>query len=163
MVVMIKESGRVVAIEKDSLWVETIRQSTCGSCSAQKGCGHGLLNKVSSGQRNHLRVLLGDLSASEFAIDDEVDISIPEQVLVMGALIVYLLPLLSMLTGALLVSNWYPGDVPTFLGAVIGFVVGVLLVRYHARLNRNNENFQPVVLARRQYTDENTVNWVKPV
>lgn len=160
---MIKESGRVVAIEADSLWVETIRQSTCGTCAAQKGCGHGLLNKARSGQRNHIRVLLGELSAADFAVNDEVDISIPEQVLVVGALIVYLLPLITMLATALLVSQRYPSDVVTFLAAVAGFVLGVGFVRYHASVNRNNQNFQPLVLAKRQPVETNAVQWLNPV
>ena len=45
---MLIETGRVVAVEanEEALWVETIRQSTCGSCAANKGCGHGLLNRA---------------------------------------------------------------------------------------------------------------------
>ena len=43
---MLKESGKVVSIEDDGLWVETIQQSTCGSCRAKKGCGQQLLSKI---------------------------------------------------------------------------------------------------------------------
>ena len=160
---MIKESGRVVAIESDCLWVETIRQSTCGSCSAQKGCGHGILNQVASGRRTHLRVLLRDLPASDFAIDDEVNISIPEQVLVMGALLVYLLPLLTMLAAATLVSQWWAGDVPTFIAAVLGFIAGIGLVKYHAVKHCDDPDLQPVVMAKRPEADVNSVQVLHPV
>ena len=54
---MLVETGRVVAVEEDSLWVETIRQSTCGSCAAQKGCGHGLLNRYADGKRGYIQHL----------------------------------------------------------------------------------------------------------
>ena len=43
---MLLETGRVVAVDADSVWVETIRRTTCGSCAVQKGCGHGLLNQL---------------------------------------------------------------------------------------------------------------------
>jgi len=40
---MLRESGRVVAIESDAVWVETIRSSLCGSCAAKAGCGQDYL------------------------------------------------------------------------------------------------------------------------
>ncbi len=145
---MITERGRVVAIESDSLWVETIRQSTCQSCSAQKGCGHGLLNQISNKQRHHVRVLLAAFSATEFEINDEVEISIPEQILVSGALMVYILPLISMLIGAGLATQFWPSDITAVAGAVVGFVSGISVVRYHAQINRGNDQLQPKVTSK---------------
>lgn len=145
---MIYETGRVVALESDSLWVETIRSSTCNSCSAQKGCGHGILNKVANARRNYVRALLVDQSADDYHIDDEVEISIPEQVLVSGALLVYLMPLLSMLAGALLLSQWFASDFVQFIGAVAGFCLGLLFVRVHAFYHRDNVDYQPLVKAK---------------
>lgn len=144
----IKEQGRVVAIESDCLWVETIRQSTCNSCSAQKGCGHGLMNKAASGQSHHIRVALSaDQDSQSFALNDEVDIAIPEKSLVQGALIVYLLPLFTLLAGALLVSQWWLGDVAAFIGALLGFLIGIAGVKYHSVASQNNPSFQPVIIA----------------
>ena len=104
------ESGRVVAIDADALWVETIRRSTCESCNAQKACGHGLLNKATQGKASRVRVLAAADTLGGYRINDQVDIGIPATVLVSGALIVYLLPLFTMLMAALLVSYWLPGD-----------------------------------------------------
>lgn len=145
---MIKETGRVVAIETDGLWVETIRQSTCGSCSVKKACGHQLLNKVGTGQSHHIRVLLGDLSPADFNLGDEVAISIPEAVLVKGALLVYMLPLVTMLLGAVATSRYWAGDLAAFAGALAGFLLGVAVVQFHAIANRDNKALQPTVIAR---------------
>ncbi len=141
-----RENGRVVAIENDCLWVETIRQSTCNTCSAQKGCGHGMMNKIGNGRRHHIRVLLGERVATDFAIDDQVEISVPEQVLVSGALLVYLLPLVTLLAGASVIGQWWPGDFMAFIGALCGFAMGVGMVRIHAQFNRNNITMQPVLI-----------------
>lgn len=143
---MIKETGRVVAIDADCLWVETIRQSTCNSCSAQKGCGYGVMNKTLNVKRHHLRVLLGDCPATDFSIDDQVEISIPEQVLVTGALLVYLLPLITLLLGSLLVSQWWAGDLVAFLGALAGFILGLGIVKVHSQIYRNNRALQPILM-----------------
>jgi sigma-E factor negative regulatory protein RseC len=151
---VIKEQGRVVAVESDCLWVETIRQSTCSSCSAQKGCGHGLMNKAAAGKRNRFKVMLtADQHYQSFAVDDDVDIAIPEKSLVQGALIVYLSPLLGLLAGALLVSQWWSGDVAAFIGALVGFGVGVAGVKYHSVMSQNNPSYQPVVIAHHSRND----------
>ncbi len=159
---MIKETGRVVAIETDCLWVETIRQSTCNSCSVQKGCGHGMLNKMAPGRLNHMRVLLRDQPSSHFSVDDEVEISIPEQVLVTGAMLVYLLPLVTLLMGTILASQFWQGDLPAFLGAVGGFMLGLVVVKYHAVSNHNNMDLQPVVLPKSDNGTTSPVNFVEP-
>ena len=144
---MITETGRVVAVEADSLWIETIRRSTCNSCSAQKACGHGLMNKLDSGRQHHVRALLDGQAADDFNLDDEVEISIPEQVLVVGALVVYMLPLLLMLAGAIITAQFLAGDVAAFAGSVVGLSVGLAIVRYHSYCTRNQRQFQPLVVA----------------
>jgi sigma-E factor negative regulatory protein RseC len=136
-----------VAVEADSLWIETIRRSTCNSCSAQKACGHGLMNKLDSGRQHHVRALLDGQSAGDFNLDDEVEISIHEQVLVVGALIVYMLPLLLMLAGAIITAQFLVGDVAAFAGSVVGLSVGLAIVRYHSYATRNQRQFQPLVVA----------------
>ena len=145
---MLTETGRVVAVEADGVWVETIRQSTCGSCAAQKGCGHGLMNRISDGHRSLIRALPGRLTAAECQVDDQVRIAIPEAVILRGSLVVYVLPLLFMLGGAGLGTGVYPaaGDLAAALGAVAGFALGFSLVRLHAHLHRDDSSLQPTLL-----------------
>ena len=145
---MLIESGRVVAVEEDSVWVETIRRSTCGSCAAQKGCGHGIVNRIHDGHASLIRALPGKISPLECAVDDHVQISIPEEVILKGSLVVYILPLLAMLAGAALGAYALPGggDGTAAIGALIGFAVGYALVRWHARLHRDDQSLQPVLL-----------------
>lgn len=145
---MLTETGRVVAVESDSVWVETIRKSTCGSCAVQKGCGHGLINQISDGSRSYIRVLPGKVSPHACAVDDQVKISIPEEVLLRGSLIVYMLPLLSMLAGAAATVGLLQGDqdLLALLGAAVGFALGVGLVRWHAWHHRDDVSLQPTLL-----------------
>jgi sigma-E factor negative regulatory protein RseC len=146
---MMIESGRVVAVERDGLWVETIRKSTCGTCAVQKGCGHGIINRMTDGSRNYLRVLPGDHSLSECAVDDQVRFAVPEEVILRGSLVVYVLPLLCMLSGALLAVRAVPGnqDLLAAIGAAVGFVAGIGLVRWHAWRHRDDAAMQPTLVA----------------
>jgi sigma-E factor negative regulatory protein RseC len=143
---VISETGRVVGIEDQALWVETIRRSTCGSCVAQKGCGQGLMNKVTDGRRNQLRVLLGSLAADSFQLNDEVEISIPERALIVGSMMVYLVPLFTMIAGMALAAQYRPGDVTAALGALSGFLMGMVVVRLHAMYIQNKPAFQATVV-----------------
>ncbi len=141
---MLLETGHVVAVDSDSVWVETIRQSTCGTCAVQQGCGHGLLNRIASGRRHYIQVFSGALPASNCAVDDHVRISIPEKVLLRGSVVVYMVPLLAMLSGATLAAGMMPGnpDILAISGAVGGFGLGVGLVRWHAWHHRSDKSMQ---------------------
>lgn len=145
---MLIETGRVVAVETDSLWVETIRQSTCGSCAAQKGCGHGLLNRISDGQRNYVRVLGSRQAVGACRVDEQVRISIPDQVILRGSLVVYMLPLISMLALAAGAAALWPlsPDLAAGGGAGAGLLLGFALVRWHAWRHRDDPGLQPTLL-----------------
>jgi len=145
---MLTETGRVVAVDADGLWVETIRQSTCGTCAAKQGCGHSLLNRITDGKRSYIRVLPGRREPGDCSVDDQVRISIPEEVILRGSLIVYMLPLLGMLAGAVAAVGLIPGsqDVLAALGAALGFGLGLALVRWHAWLHRDDRSLQPTLL-----------------
>ena len=146
---MLVETGRVVAVENDGVWVETVRSSTCGSCAARKGCGHGLMNQISDGQRGLVRALPGQVSPADCHLDDEVQISIPEEVILRGSVLVYILPLLTMLAGAGFATRTWAGggDIAAALGAAAGIAVGLLLVRWHAHQHRDDQRLQPRLLA----------------
>lgn len=145
---MLTESGRVIALEDDGLWVETIRSTTCNSCGARKACGHGLMNSVSDGKRGYIRVLPGEVALSECRLGDQVLISLPEEVILRGSLIAYLLPLVCMLTGAFAFTRLFAGnpDLLAAAGAVVGLVVGFGLVHLHGRRHAADPHFQPVLL-----------------
>ena len=159
---MICERGRVVAVEDDALWVETIQQSSCSSCSAKKGCGQGLMNSLHDGRRNQVRVFLDGQSAGDYPVGSDVDIAIPESALLGGAFIVYLLPLLTMFVGMAMVSQWYQSDGLAALGAVLGFLLGLMGVRLHAWGSRNNPRFQPKVLGQHRAPPGDVLNFVEP-
>lgn len=146
---MLTETGRIIAVDPDSLWVETLRRSTCGSCSANKACGHGIMNAVSDGKRSLVRVLPGEYDIARCAIDDKVRISIPEDTLLKGSFIAYMMPLLCMLLGAMLSVQWLATisqDAAAAVGSVLGLMVGVLLLRWHAVKHADDPSYQPILI-----------------
>ena len=140
---MIEETGRVVALEEGAVWVETLRKSTCSSCSANAGCGQGLMDKLGVGrQRGFVRVL----SDLQLALDDVVVIGIREDVLLRTAVLVYLLPLLGLLAGALLASSLGLTERLVILVSMLNLLFAWLAVRWHCRRTQHDPARQPVVL-----------------
>lgn len=142
---MIRETGRIVAIEDQGLWVETIQRSTCGSCAAQKGCGQSLMARL-MGHTSYLWVLLEGRDSADYRMGQEIQIGVPETVVVKGSLFVYLVPLLAMLLGAALAQGLTGSDGWSALGALGGLIGGGLLVRWRAEQTRHDPRLQPVLL-----------------
>ena len=158
---MLTETARVVAAERGAVWVETVRQSVCGKCSAARGCGHGLLNR--SGARSsylrlstsHLNLEKGDADGDggrgeerAFRVGDEVAIAIPESLMLKGSLLLYAMPLLTMLALAAIAALLFPesAEAASALGAFIGLGLGLGLVRVHAGMYSHDDSLRPQLL-----------------
>lgn len=140
---MIEEQGRVVAVEPGAVWVETLRKSTCSSCSVKAGCGQGLLDQLgASGRRGYVRALSG----LQLAVGDVVIIGVREDLLVRGSLLVYLLPLLGLFAVAGLAEQLGLSEPWVILGALLGFLLACCAVRWRSRVTAGDPALQPVVL-----------------
>lgn len=81
---------------------------------------------------------------------DEVIVGLADGVLLRGALLAYLLPLVLMLAGALLGDAAFAsaGEEPVILLGALGLGLGFLAVRVASRSWQDDVRFQPVVLRR---------------
>ncbi|MCQ4310240.1 SoxR reducing system RseC family protein [Pseudomonas stutzeri] len=140
---MIEEPGRVIAVEPGAVWVETRRSSTCSGCSAKNGCGQGLMDKLGVHQR---RGLIRALSDFHLDVGDSVIVGIRESVLLRGALLVYLFPLIALLASALIASELSAAEPYVVLSGVGGFLVSWLIVRKRSQQTADDPGLQPIVL-----------------
>lgn len=140
---MLEEEGRVVAVEAGAVWVETRRSSTCSGCSAKNGCGQGLLDRLGVHER---RGLIRAVSQQSVRVGDAVMLGIEERVLLRGALLVYLFPLLMLLAASVLAAQWPVSEPWVVLAGLGGFGASWLIVRLRSRCVAHDPNLQPVVL-----------------
>ncbi|RYY04427.1 MAG: transcriptional regulator [Gammaproteobacteria bacterium] len=142
---MILETGRVVAVEPKGLWVETIQRSACGSCQAQKGCGHSALAKFGA-SASYLWVLLEGRDSGAYQIGNEVQIGVPEDIIVKGSMFVYMLPLFSMIAATLISHHYLLNDGLMAVSALLGLLLGAIIVRGCSHLIRFDKRLQPVLV-----------------
>ena len=141
---MIEEKASVVSVDGGRIWVQTQRKSVCGTCSARKGCGTASLEQLFGKRRTQMMV------SSEIPVSagDEVMLGIEEATLLRGSLLLYGLPLLFMLIGAVLAQSLVPsgGELPVIAGAISGLLLGLFLVAGHTQKLRFNPRYHPTIL-----------------
>lgn len=148
---MITESGRVVAMEADGIWVETASQSTCSRCAARKGCGQSLLAQV-SGHRSHIKVAYNGHDPQGFQEGATITIGLHESAVLRGSLLVYCLPLFGLIVGATLGHSAGLPEAGVALLAAAGLIISSLGIHVFTRRYSNDERFQPVVVSSTTHT-----------
>jgi len=145
---MLRETGRVVAVESDAVWVETIPSSLCGRCGARAGCGQGVVSRA-TGVRGLVRALESvDVAASECQLNDEVEIELPESAILKGSAWVYGMPLVLGLLLSLSLEG--AGELATVAGFGAGLGAGFMGVRLMHRHWASRRELEPLLAARRR-------------
>lgn len=145
---MLRETGRVVAVESDAVWVETIPSSLCGRCAARAGCGQGIVSRA-SGVRGLVKAMESeDVAASECQVNDEVEIELPESAILKGSAWVYGMPLVLGLLLSLSLEG--AGELATVTGFAAGLGAGFVVIRLTHRHWASRREFEPLLAARRR-------------
>jgi len=123
---VITETGKVVALKGERVWVQTIRASACQSCAARNGCGQKVLAAATGGRANQILVT----NTINARVGDEVTIGIDEQALLGASLVVYAIPLILMVVASILGHHLSGGqDIAAMFSAAGGLALGFLVVR----------------------------------
>lgn len=109
------------------------QQTSCSHCASQKSCGTGIISKA-VGNKSHLWVVH---SEHEIKAGKMVEIGLPEKRLIQFASIVYILPLIMLIIGAvigdqLLAPLLNGGEGGTILLSMLFMGAGVIAAKYLA-------------------------------
>lgn len=140
---MIEAIATVVATKTGMVSVEYRRSSACGHCQQESSCN---ISSMAKEEQNDAQII--DVACSlSLEVGQQVRIGIPENSLLKGALLVYILPLFFIMLGAavgqsLSVAN---AEWPSVAGAFLGGGIGFLLMRLQSSRLTNSE-YKPVIL-----------------
>ena len=133
---MIIAEARVLRCDERYLWVDVQRPGGCSSCSSQSGCSTAVLASFFSHADAPLRLERGDTPAR--LPGETVRIGIRESTLLRGSLLLYLLPLVGLIGGAVLAQVLagpvFPdgNETPAVLGGLLGLTGAFWLIRRQA-------------------------------
>ena len=145
---MIEEVALVLNCDGDFADVETKPQSSCGSCSSSGVCGAGVFSKVFGNRKTVVRVT----NSIDAKAGDQVIIGLQESALSKVSLVFYMVPIISMMLLAVLGQEfavrvgYASNDLFAILGGVVGFMIGLGLVRVFAKRVQGDRRYQPVLL-----------------
>ncbi|MDO9048063.1 MAG: SoxR reducing system RseC family protein [Methylobacter sp.] len=141
---MIEELAVVVKIENHQVWVESGPNSECGGCLQKASC---TTNAIGSVLKKKSVPVDSDI---QLKTGDEVMVAIDENLLLRASLLLYLVPLIALFTGAgmadwlfadaLYADLWIAGS------AVLSFTVSLWLINKAQSLLILNYYARPVVV-----------------
>jgi sigma-E factor negative regulatory protein RseC len=145
---MIEEQAIVVSVDKGFVNVETSSTSGCGSCQSSASCGAGLVSSLFGRKSRTLRIR-NTVNARK---GDTVTIGLNRLALVVASLMIYLLPLLMLIAGAI-TGEWLATalalnviDLFSIIGGLAFAVLAFILSRRVLSTGAMDRMIQPVLL-----------------
>lgn len=144
---MIKEQAIVIADDvagDGHITVRVDRKSACESCQMKAGCGQKLVNDNS--QKKCIEFELNNEVNAQ--VGDRVTLAIPESSFMQASIVMYVIPLILMIVGAVLAESYFSfSDGGALLLSIFGFILGLFIARKFARTRKDDPNFQPHIIA----------------
>lgn len=145
---MLETEGLVVKVGEEGAYVETSRASSCGSCNSRQSCGSSTLSQMLGGKANLFQVL-NPIGA---VVGERVVIGLEEAALLKSSVLSYLLPLVLLMSGAMMGGLLAPAtemkDAYSIGGAGVGLVLGFIALKSVTARMGAKRQFQPVILRR---------------
>jgi len=141
---MLETRAIVVQVQGEEALVEAKGGGGCGNCSSEGGCGSGKLTQLFCNKPRRFKVH----NESHAVVGDEVQILLQDGILLRGSILMYVVPLVLLLTGGMIGSS-LGGDAASrdgfaAVGAVIGLSVGFVLARWLSKHLRVSAITRPI-------------------
>jgi sigma-E factor negative regulatory protein RseC len=141
---MIEELAVVVQMEGHQIWVESGQNSGCGGCQQKTSCASSAIGSIIKKKPVPVD------SDIKLKIGDQVIVAIDENLLVSASLLLYLLPLIALFTGAgiadWLVANAPHSDIWIAGSAIVSFSAMLCLINKTQSQSLLNYYPRPIVV-----------------
>ncbi|MGC2166266.1 MAG: SoxR reducing system RseC family protein [Gallionella sp.] len=134
---MLETRAVVVQVDGQNAMVRASTGNGCGHCDG-RGCGASKLSSLFCSQPRQFKVT-NRISA---VVGDEVIVTVADGAVIRGIGQVYLIPLILLVVGAMLGSNWsqspVSSDAYSALGALFGLAAGFVIAKWFASSSTGN-------------------------
>ena len=143
---MLEEEGIVVKVEEGYAFIQTERGTSCDGCSAKSSC-HSMSD--TDGSIMEMRAI-NEMGAK---VGDRVKVAIDSIVFLKSSFLVYVLPLIVMITGGIIgesyAKNNMPGADADLVAGAVGItclVISFLLIRVWSKSLEKKREYQPQII-----------------
>lgn len=81
-------------------------------------------------------------------VGDQVQIAIPKTSITKASLIIYWLPLLGFIVGALLTDYLFKNEIAAIIGSLVGLVCSLLIALFHSKKTMNSKKYKPTLISK---------------
>jgi sigma-E factor negative regulatory protein RseC len=142
---MLKEIGLVTKIENNIAWVNTQSKLACSSCQVSSTCGNGILEKYLAG-KIFISKIDNEIGAK---VGDEVIIEIPKSSVTKASLLIYGIPLFSLMLGAFLGELLFTSELMSIFLSIVCMALGLFAIHLYNRKLASSEIFVPKMVAKK--------------
>ncbi len=143
---MLETRAIVVSLDGNDALVESLQGGGCGNCDSENGCGSGKLSQLFCSEPRRFRVR----NEANAQVGSMVQIALADGLLMRSALLVYLLPLMLLLVGAVvgagLINDGQDKDFYSALGGLTGLIAGFVIARKLSMRRNITSVALPVIL-----------------
>lgn len=140
---MLIETAVVVAYEKGVAQVKCQSQSACGSCVAKSACGASSLAELTGERGEHLFQIE---AITPLSVGQKVEIGLAEQAMLSSALLLYVVPLFTLLIAVIAGGYLFSHELWTVIFALFCTALSLLIVRHISQKWQKNHNYRPILL-----------------
>ena len=130
---MLETRAIVVHVQGSEALVEATGGGGCGHCDSEKGCTSGKLSQLFCSKPRQFKVH----NEANAAVGDEVQITLPDGVLLRSTVLMYVVPLSLLLSGGMLGAHWASDaasrDGYAATGSLLGLVGGFVLAKWMSK------------------------------
>lgn len=143
---MLETRAIVISLDGNDAVVESLQGGGCGNCDSENGCGSGKLSQLFCSEPRRFRVR----NEANAQVGAMVQIALADGLLMRSALLVYMLPLLLLLVGAVigagLINDDQSKDLYSALGGLTGLIAGFVTARKLSLRRHSTSVALPVIL-----------------
>lgn len=140
---MMREWATVVSWQNGIATLHAEMKTSCSSCSARKGCGSHMLNKLGPKNAHVMKIT----SVEPLQPGQRIELGIAETSLLSSAFLVYMTPLIGLFVLAGVFQMLFHSDLAAASGALLGGVGGFIIAKGISSILGRSASFQPVILS----------------
>lgn len=142
---MLESLAKVISVHGRQALVEPVEIGGCGKCDSAGGCGSSKLSQLLRVKPRRFRVQ----NEADVQVGSMVQVTLEEGVLLRSAMLMYLLPLVFLLLGAISGLHWaseWHRDAYSALGGLCGLISGFVVVQFWSKRQGFISVAEPVIL-----------------